>query len=124
MEFAQWLYSNEYALTNSTDLVEWAIDLLMFKVKGEKITRGASASTAYSRSGKVVGKMTKPHKKAMQSNPLIIVPESINEDDSGQYIADISQNVAEEMSIVEKSMNEKNEDNFFGKFSTNFEHLR
>lgn len=116
MEFAQWMYSNEYALTTCTDLVEWAIDLLMFKVRGERITRGTSASTVASRSGKVA-KITKLNKK-QTNNPLTFVPESINEDDSGQFVADISQNLVDEMLAVEKSVVTKQEDNFFGKFYT------
>lgn len=113
MEFAQWMYSNEYALTTCTDLVEWAIDLLMFKVRGERITRSTSASTVASRSGKVA-KITKLNKK-QANNPLTFVPESINEDDSGQFVADISQNLVDEMIAVEKSVVTKQEDNFFGK---------
>ncbi len=96
LEFAQWLFSNEYSLANCTDLVEWAVDLLMFRVRCERLVRVSSASTTVSKSGKVskLKPRAKPH---ASSNPLIIVPETLNEDDADKVIV---QNLSTEMSTV------------------------
>ena len=109
MEFTQWLYSNEYNLAECTDLLEWAIDLLMFKVKGEKpaVTRTISASTAHSRSGKA-SKMKLHRQKVPTSQAnhpaLIIVPESLNEEEiTGKAIIN-QDHLLTDMSTIERSM--------------------
>ena len=89
----------------------------MFKVKGEKLIRASSASTTQSRSGKASKMKSRPQKT---NNPLIIVPESINEDDADKVIIE---NLATEMSIVEKK-EMVDENNFFGKLSFVFSSTR
>ncbi len=83
-------------MANSIDLVEWAIDLLMFQVKVERQIRVSSASTTVSKSGKA-SKLKSRGKGHPASNPLIIVPESLNEDDADKVII---QNLSTEMSAV------------------------
>ena len=62
MELAQILFSNEFSLENCIDLAEWALDLLMFKIKSDK-SRSASVAISSSLSkpnskGKITTKAT------------------------------------------------------------------
>lgn len=89
----------------------------MFKVRGEKLVRTSSASTTHSKSGKASKMKSRPKQP---QNPLIIVPESINEDDAEKMIA---QNISTEMHtvVVEKKAPTPTEEetNFFDTFIYN-----
>ncbi len=60
----------------------------MFKVKGEKLVRAMSASTTQSRSGKQTTTSKRKQGSKQANTPLIIVPESINEDDALMVISE------------------------------------
>ena len=111
LEFSQWLYSNEYKLSECIDLCEWSIDLLMFKVKTERVARSSSASTTQSRSGK----QTKRKQPKQPTTPLIIVPESLNEDDTLMVITENAE--ADLKEIEQKELQQQQGNNFFGNYS-------
>ena len=68
LELAQFMYSNEYKLSNCIELMEWAVDLIMFKIKVEKTSRQASAVSKPQSKGRLTTTKTQ---SAMSIMPTI-----------------------------------------------------
>jgi hypothetical protein len=108
LEFAQWLYSHEYQLSNCIDLCEWAIDIIMFNLKIEKSLRTISASSTSKQSKASTQASKAKLNKTQQQTNINLVPIVEDDTDSKQIHKQIEKNADSQMENVDSAVNSEN----------------
>lgn len=104
------MYSHEYNLEKCTDLCEWAIDLLMFRIKHEKQDKSSRASSPANRAltARTNKSQTKSKAASKLQSSLSVLPTIEDETELRNVHKKMEKNTEEEMEHLSDPSNKEN----------------